>query len=192
MRRLLLMTFVLMVGATVALAADLPGGRIGIFSDNGGTNCAVTDNATALLPIYVVHTITTGATACQYKATKPSCLTASLVGESSPFGVVDGNSQIGVSVGDGSCRVGTILVQTLSYFASGTTPTCCLYEITCAPLSETQACALGYVDIVNCSEQLAYAKPQIGVINPDATCLCVDIVPAQESSWGKIKALYSE
>ena len=192
MRRLLLMTFVLMLGATMALAEELPGGRIGIFGENTGTNCAVTDAVPGLLNVYVVQVGTAGSAACQYKAAKPSCFPATYLSDSSPFSVVIGSSQTGVSIGYGSCRVGAVHVQTIAFFATGTTPACCLYTLGCDPLSSTDACALGWVDIVDCTQSPAYAKPQIGVINPNGTCACVDIVAEQESSWGQIKALYVE
>jgi hypothetical protein len=185
------MTFVLVLGAGMALAAELPGGRIGIFSENAGTNCAVTDAAPGLLPVYVVQIGTTGATACQYKAAKPACFTGSYLSDTNPFPVTIGNSQVGVSIGYGSCRVGTVHVQTVQYFASGTTPACCLYKVECDPLGVDQ-CVSGLIDIVDCSSTSALAKPQIGVFNANSTCLCVDIIPAQESSWGQIKALYVE
>lgn len=191
MRRLLLTTFVLMLGASLALAADLPGGRVGIFSDQAGTNCAVTDAAPGLLPVYVVQTGTTGATACQYKAVKPVCFTGSFLSDTNPFPVTIGSSQTGVSIGYGSCRIGTVHVQTINFFASGTTPACCLYKVECDPLGVDQ-CASGLIDIVNCDQVSALANPQIGVFNPSSACLCADIIPAQESSWGQIKALYNE
>ncbi len=142
--------------------------------------------------MYVVHIGTTGAAACQYKATKPACFPASYLSDSSPFSVVIGNSQTGVSIGYGSCRVGSVHVQTISFFGTGTTPQCCFYTLGCDPLGGTNACALGYVDIVDCTQSAAFAKPQVGVINPNASCTCIDIVAEQETSWGQIKALYVE
>jgi hypothetical protein len=192
MRRLMLMVFVLVLGASVALAEDFPGGRIGIFGENTGTNCAVTDAAPGLLNVYIVQVGTEGSAACQYKATQPACFPATYLSDSSPFAVVIGNSQTGVSIGYGSCRVGAVHVQTMAFFATGTTAPCCLYTLGCDPLSETQACALGYIDIVDCTQTYAFAKPQVGVINPNASCACVDIVAQEESSWGQIKALYQE
>jgi len=189
MRRLLLMTFVLMLGATVALAQG--GGRIGVFSENTGTNCAITDAAAGLLSVYVVHIGTTGATASQYIAAKPSCMTATYLSDTNLFGVTVGNSQTGVSVGYGTCRVGTIHTQTLSFFASGTTPACCIYKVTCDPLGVNQ-CNLGKVDIVDCSFVPGVAAGQSGVVNSTGACTCPMIVADEESSWGQIKALYSE
>jgi hypothetical protein len=33
---------------------------------------------------------------------------------------------------------------------------------------------------------------QSGIINPDASCPCADIIAVEASSWGKIKALYKD
>lgn len=191
MRRLLLMTFVLALGAGVALAQELPGGRIGMFADNVGTDCSIADAAPGLLAVYVVHIGTAGATASQYIAAKPACMTATYLSDTNPFGVTVGNSQTGVSVGYGTCRTGTIHTQTISFFASGTTPSCCIYPITCDPLGLDQ-CASGNVDIVDCDFNPAMAKAQSAVVNEAVACPCAEIVAEEETSWGQIKALYQE
>jgi hypothetical protein len=185
------MTLVLMLGASLALAQELPGGRIGMFADQAGTDCSIADSAPGLLAVYVVHIGTTGATASQYIAAKPGCMTGSYLSDTNPFAVTVGNSQTGVSVGYGTCRAGSIHCQTISYFAAGTTPTCCIYPIKCDPLG-VDACASGLVDIVNCDFQPALAKAQSAVVNEAAACQCLDIVAEEDSSWGQIKALFNE
>jgi len=184
------MAFVLMLGASVALAADPPGGKIGMFADQAGTNCSITDTAPGLLPIYVVHIVDAGATAIQYIAAKPACMTSTYLSDTNPFGVTIGNSQTGVSVGYGTCRSGAIHCQTISYFASGTTPACCVYTVHCDPLGVDQ-CASGLVDIVDCDFGTGLAKGRSGVINQNASCDCAT-VPVEETSWGQIKSLYDE
>jgi hypothetical protein len=194
MRRLLLIAFVLVLGATMALAQELPGGRVGIFGSNGGDveDCAITDSAPGLLTVYVLHVgATGGVTACQYIAAKPECMTATYLSDTNPFPVTIGNSQIGVSIGYGTCRSNVVVVQQISYFASGTTPACCVYPIKCDPYG-VDACTSGLIDIVDCNFDAALAKGQSGVVNPTGACACVDIVPTEESSWGRVKALYGE
>lgn len=188
MKRLLLMTLVLMLGAGAALAQ---GGRIGIFSDATGTNCAVTDAAPGLLSVYIVHIGTAGATAVQYMAAKPAAMTASYLSDTNPFGVTIGNSQTGVSVGYGTCRNGNIHCQTMSFFGSGTTPACTIYEVKCDPLG-TNKCAGGLIDYVDCDFVELTLHGQSGVVNSTGACTCPMIVADEENSWGQIKALFSE
>jgi len=190
MKRLLLMTFVLVVGATSVMAQY---GRVGIFGNATGTNCAITDAAVALLPVYVVHIGATGATAVQYTATKPACTTASYLSDTNVFSVTLGNSQTGMAIGYGACLTGDIHVQTINLFGSGTTPACCIYPITCHPDGvSTGSCARVKIDVVDCAFVVQDAPGQSGVINSTGACTCEMIIPVQESSWGQIKALYSE
>jgi hypothetical protein len=162
------------VGALLSLcvgAAFGQAGTIGIFSDQTGTNCFIEDKTPGLLTLYVVHVATDGATACQYVAAKPSCFTATYLSDTNPFPVTIGNSQTGVSVGYGTCRVGTIHVQTISYFAQGTTPPCCTYQVSCDPLGGSGSCAAGKVDVVDCDFNLVYGEGGSAVINEEG-CDC--------------------
>ena len=98
MKKTLLITCVLMLSASMAFAQA---GRIGIFGDATGAteSCGVTDAAAGLLPVYVVHTETAGATACQFAAPMPDCFTASgatFLSDSPQFPVAIGGSQTGI------------------------------------------------------------------------------------------------
>jgi len=101
----------------------------------------ITDNAPGLLSVYVVHVATAGATACQSKATKPACMTATYLSDTNPFGVVIGDSQRG-AVAYGSCLSGPIHVQTINFFGTEPRPVC-TYTVTCDPNAGYPDCALG-------------------------------------------------
>ena len=157
------------VGALLSLcvgAAFGQAGTIGIFSDMTGTNPYISDTQPGLLAVYVVHVATAGATACEYAAPKPACFPATYLSDTNPFDVTIGNSQSGVSVGYGTCRAGAIHVQTISYFASGTTPSCCHYPVVPDPLAVS-----GLIDIVDCDFNLIHGEAGAGVINADG-CDC--------------------
>jgi len=157
------------VGALLSLcfgAAFGQAGTIGIFSDNTGANPYISDTQPGLLNVYVVHVGTAGASACQFMAPKPPCFPATYLSDSSPFSVVIGNSQTGVSIGYGSCRVGAVHVMTMAFFASGTTLPCCYYPVVPDPLSSS-----GLVDIVDCDMNLVQAEAGTGIINADG-CDC--------------------
>jgi hypothetical protein len=173
-----------MLGATLAFAQA---GRIGLFSDIAGTNCAITDAAPGLLPVYAVHIGTSGATACEFSAPKPTCFTASYLSDTAVFGVSLGTSPVGVSIGYGVCKTVDTHVLTINFFAQGTTLPCCIYPV--GPHTLTGATTPQMVD---CEEALINAAGQSGVVNSNLSCTCPMIIPAQDSSWGKIKALYSE
>jgi hypothetical protein len=186
MKKALLLSLVLLVGASMAFAQ---GGSVGIFSDQAGTSCNLPDAVPGLTTYYIVHVYTTGATACQFVAKKPTCVTATYLSDTAPFPVTIGNSQVGISIGYGTCRVGPIYVLGINYFTTGTTPACCYYKVTCDPLG-VDACASGNIDIVDCAFQSALATAGTGIVNANMTCNCN--VPANETTWGGVKALYTE
>jgi len=157
------------VGALLCLftsAAFGQAGTIGIFSDTGGTNPFLTETEPGMFSVYVVHVATPGATACQYSAPKPACTTVSYLSDTNPFAVTLGNSQEGVSIGYGACLSGPIHVQTINYFASGTTPSCCHYPVLPHPDDPS-----GHVQVVDCDFNVLYGEGGYGVINANG-CDC--------------------
>jgi hypothetical protein len=161
----------LMLILVIPIAIHAQTGYIGLFSDNTGTNCNITDTAPGLLAVYVVHVNSIGAAACQYKATKPPCLTATYLSDTNPFGVTIGSSQTGVSIGYGACRTGNIHVQTINFFAAGTTPACCSYYATCDPLGQN-ACSQGFLDFVDCDFNPTVGQGRYAVVNGNTSCPC--------------------
>lgn len=186
MKTVLLSVLVLMFAATLAFAQS---GSVGIFNDMVGGDCNLPDAAPGLTPYYVVHVLTMGSTACQFMAPKPACATSTYLSDGAVFPVTVGNSQTGVSIGYGTCRVGPIHVLTMNFFTTGTTPQCCYYKVMCDPLGQ-DACASGLIDVVDCSFEPALAAAGTGIINANASCLCD--VPVEATNWGRVKALYGE
>jgi len=163
MKKALLVTLVLMLVAGTGFAQN---GFVGVFADNQGTNCNLAV-APGLFLVYVVHVFTAGSTAVQYSAPKPACLTATYLSDTNMFAVTIGHSQTGVAVGYGSCRIGTIHVQTLAYFVAGGTAQCCEY-----PVLPDPNVASGHIETVNCAYNLVYAMGITGIVNPNPTCVC--------------------
>ncbi len=182
MKRLMLLTLVMILGATMAFAQA---GRIAVYGDPAASNCAVTATAPGLISVYIFHIETIGAVGCEYAAPKPDCFAASYLSDTNVFPVSIGNSQTGISVGYGTCRQGPILVQTLSYFlAAPMAATCCIYPIVPHPING--------LNMVDCADNLLNPAAQSGVVNEAQTCTCSMIVPVEDTSWGQIKALYNE
>jgi hypothetical protein len=94
-----------------------------------------------------------------------------------------------VSIGYGSCRVGSIHVQTMNFFAMGNTPPCCHYWVRPDPAAPSNQ-----VEVVDCNNSLLYATGGLGFINPGPGCTCgyPCPVPVEETTWGRVKAVYSE
>ena len=180
MKKALLLTLVLMLSASMAFAQA---GSVGLFADMGGTDCNLPDVAPGLTPYYAVHVYHAGATACQFAAPMPACMTATYLSDTAVFGVTIGNSQTGVAIGYGTCQGAPTYVLAINYFTSGTTPPCCLYPVVPDP-----NVASGKVEVVDCTNALLFGTGGAGIVNSTPNCDCN--VPVEDSTWGQVKALY--
>ena len=182
MRHALLVSFALVLFAGVAWAGP---GSVGIFGDPAGTKCNLPDSGPQTTMYYVVHVNTTGAMAVAYTASKPTCSTATWLADNNVFTVTIGNSQTGVAMGYGTCLVGSFHVQTIVYFTDGLTPNCCKYPVLKHP-------GEGRIAAVDCNQNYWIPDPTggVGIIRPLPHCNCD--VPAEDTTWGRVKSLYSE
>jgi hypothetical protein len=171
----------------VASLAFAQAGSIGIFGDPAGTNCNLLDNSgPGLKQYYVVHVNTPGATASEYQAKMPTCMVgATYLSDTNLFPVTLGNSQTGVSVGYGTCRTAPINTQIISVFVSGLSTPCCRWYVTPNPNTVS-----GKIEGVDCAFESTYPTGGTGIVNPNSTCQCN--VPTEETTWGQVKALYTE
>lgn len=183
MKRMLFVTLVLVATASLAFAQP---GFLGMFGDQQGTDCNLWDVMPGLCTYYVVHVGTPGATASQFSAPQPGCHLAIYLSDTQMFPVTIGNSQNGVAIGYGACLGSPILVLMVNYFCQGLTPPCCTYRVLPDPNNPT-----GQIDVVDCNGSLLAAAGLCAVINPTSDCPCW-ATPTKESTWGKVKSLYSE
>jgi len=184
MKKVILLSTVMLLGATLAFGQV--GGVIGSYADPGGLNCNVTDAAPGLLPIFIVHTLSPGATAAQFAAPIQLCQVGSLwLSDTGVFAVTIGNSQGGVAIGYGTCQVSPTHILTINYFVNGITALCCAYSVIPDPNVVSMQ-----VEVVDCAGNLLTATGRTNTINGTvAQCDC-NVVPVEESTWGKVKSLY--
>ena len=165
-----------------SLAYGQPGGPIGtidIFAEPALTSCNIT--AAGQFTVYVAHTNTTGATASAFRIEHPA--TMLFLGEQQAQGLKIGSSENGVGLSYNTCLSGTFLILTVNYFDQGT-GTCEWMRILGDLTHVSQQVA-----VVNCAETSArFDTAGEARVNPDGTCTCN--VPVEETSWGRIKALY--
>ena len=159
------------------------GGSLGIYADVLGADCNLPDQTPGLTTYHVVHLCSAGVTASAYRAPKPACFTGTWMSDTNIFPVTIGNSQDGVSIGYGACRTGPLHVQSIVFFANGNTPECCLYPVLGMPAS-------GNVEVVDCANTLISAYGVTSVVNATGGCPCGS-VRVEESTWGRVKSLYS-
>ena len=171
---------VLMIGSVVAQSDT-----IGFYNDNAGMSCNLTDFS-PLKNVYVVHFSPGGATAAEFSVPKPACWTnATFLNVTAAWEYV-GNPQTGMAIGYGACRTGAIHFVTVVYFLQGSSPACCLY-----PLRGSVSSG-GEVMVVDCNSNMVPAVGLVATINGNETCPCGYPVPVEETTWGQVKALYTE
>lgn len=184
MRRRITLALVSLFVSTSVLAQP---GSVGLFGTLGGTDCNVLDVAPQLIQLWVVHVASAGATGVEFSAPPPACFLATFLAVQHPFVIVPpwDNIITGLSVPYGTCAVSPITVCEIDFFGSGTTGNCCYY-----PVLPRQG--LSSVQVWDCSSP-ANSIPTTGgvaIINPDASCQCD--VAARGSTWGGVKALYTD
>jgi hypothetical protein len=157
---------------------------IGLYNDPSGMSCNLTD-VFPLKQVYVVHIPSGGTTGSEWAAPKPACWTnATYLSDTEPF-ENPGNSQVGKSVGYGACYTRPIHILTINYFDQGSSPPCCLYPLLGHPYVNPENPI-----VADCSYEAHSAQGLVATINGNVTCPCGYPVPAEETTWGRVKALY--
>jgi FlgD Ig-like domain len=149
---------------------QVPNGYIGVFADNAGLSCNLPGSAGAVY-YYFVHVNALGATASQWAAPKPSCLTGTRLADLPVFAINLGTTETGITIGYGSCKVGTFLIMTALYEVTSATD-CCPFSVVADPYL-----ASGRIEVPDCDFNLTYGEGLTGIVNSNPTCQCnVDIV----------------
>jgi hypothetical protein len=77
-------------------------------------------------------------------------------------------------------------ILTIQYWAQGTSENCCFLGVGTNPIHDPPG-----IWALDCDLNLVPATGVGAVINPNETCPCFN-VPVEQSTWGKVKALYAE
>jgi len=180
MKQLLLSAVVLLFGASLAFA-QAPGGIIGVYSDQGAGSCELEDFAGfGVTDYYVVHTHVR-CTGSQFMVTSGHLGTP--LPDKPVFPVTVGTSATGVSIGYGACYGVPRHILTISFFCEGLTP----YGTTMQVVGHPTATPPGLL-ATDCAGNLVEATGLTSYINRP----CNSPVAVEESTWGKVKALFSE
>ena len=185
MKRSLLIAFVLLFGANIVTAQ--PPGSIGLFVDPGGTICDVYDQLPGLVTVYVVHMYTPGATGSRFMVNHWSWGAALIhLGETvTPPYIGIGSYTTGITIGYNACVPSPNMIMKLDFFGNGISATCSYIQVVPDPLAVPPG-----IYVMGCTAPLNWAPATGGdvVVNPDPSCMCD--IPVQETTWGRVKALY--
>lgn len=191
-RVLVLLVCVCVMNAPMSDAATLsmvkgtdPWGSCELASDNG------------LVMLSVIHwPYSSGASGVRYRVSVCNS-TLVWVFDDSRFEGVTGDLGSGFVVNYGACLEGPIVVQTLYFAGSGTSPFNSAVKIMPHPAAQS-----GQVEATTCTG-VVYSHEGGGIcIKPGVGCYCnllgppyheipcAEPVPVESTSWGKVKALY--
>jgi hypothetical protein len=178
MKRALLLTLGILALASLSMAQPFAG----IYTDNPGfSDCNLEDvGPPGLCSVYLVQGGTSGISS-QMMVEDNSGLTSTGVVVHTLLSI--GNVFTGVDFSYGACLSPPILLATLNYFCQGTAAPCS--NIRVVPHPQT-----GVIIAVTCAPVAVDLTPMHLTINGDSSCPCG--VPVEESSWGQIKALYTD
>jgi hypothetical protein len=127
-----------------------------------------------------------GVTACQFSAPVSACFNGVFVSDTAVYPVTLGDSQTGVSIGFGVCESPPVHVLTINLFCNGPGTECCF--LWARPHPDVSS---GKIELVDCNQTLYYGTGGAVIIQPDNQN-CLQYVPVQDTSWGKVKSLYVE
>jgi hypothetical protein len=169
----------------VPRAAAAQTDEIGLYSDAGYSNCKLIDDAPGQAKVYVVHHVTSGATASQFMIRESSGVMLTYLYEQSPFNLIIGNTQSGIAISYTSCLYSDVLVSVITYLKSGSSSACSSLQVVADP-----NCSIDGIEVVGCFENVMEGSGTRLVINPDGSCDCG---PTSEmTNWGRIKDRYSD
>jgi hypothetical protein len=178
MKRLVLIAICVLSVAVVANAQLA--GSIGVFTDAGGADCNFVDGG-SLVVAYLLHVYHDGSTASQFSVVTPGWM---WLGDNIAFAAVIGNTNVGISIGYGTCQSAPTYLGSVNYLGTIAAP--CSY-ISVVP---DPGALSGEIEGVDCStpEQKTFPTGGQGIINGDGSCFCD--TPVEETTWGGIKSLY--
>jgi hypothetical protein len=161
-------------------------GSIGLFADTYGTSCSMYDQTPGLVGVYAVHIGAPGAVACQFRVEDGPGMNMMWLSDTA-WGIWIGCSHCpeGIAIPYGICLSSPIHVLTMNYFAQMISEDCSWIRVV-----PSETLPSGEIEVFDCNDTLLYATGGTLIVNPTDDCQCD--VPAEASTWGKIKEMYQE
>jgi len=183
MKPLVLTSIVILISATTAVAQ--PGGNIAVYADINALSCDLTDIGVTVCQYYIIHMLTPlGVLASQFKIDTNH--QGTYLGRSSQFPFVFGDPLTGVEIVYGQCLTGPIHILTMTYLCQGLTPPCGYMSVVGHP----NGAPPGLIAVDCSGETHLDVQGYTSYVNNDGSCPCVSPIPIQETTWGRVKALY--
>ena len=187
--RVMKRTTVIVLGLVLcAVPLFAQGGMIAIFADPGGTDCAIYDTqANKIVQVYVVHMFAPEANCAQFSVPVPECAFGlTWLSDDYVFPINVGESPTGIALCRGVCYSSPFHILTINYWGMGTSLDCCVLTVEPDPREVPPVLIM-----TDCNHDIHTAIGGSAIINPDETCPCLN-VPLEETTWGRVKAMYLE
>jgi hypothetical protein len=187
MRGMILLGVILVLAGGMATPARGQAGQINVFVDSLYTRCWLDESYVEWLTLYVVHQGTPGATGCRFMLQVPSHSCWIYRGESSAYTAV-GDTRTGVTVDYGACLASSVLVMKVYYYIQ----LACSGWCTVVQAIPDPAAPSGTIEVYDCNGNVLVGNGQPLFINPyfgNCPVWC-NILPVDEATWGRVKALY--
>ncbi|NIM20308.1 MAG: hypothetical protein GTO51_08770 [Candidatus Latescibacteria bacterium] len=189
MKKLLFVFLILLLSTN-----DVPaqGGKIAVYADPAGAECDMIAPGLGLIIFYVVYTGTPEVQTIAFSAPMPACMSTAVWLEDyydATYILPPGNSQDGIVLSHFSCEPAPTTVMSITYFASFPLPSCCYYTVLAHPEFPS-----GLIEASDCDGNTFFPTGLMSTINGNASCPrpILITVPTRETTWGKVKALFSE
>jgi len=188
MKRTLLLALAVVAVASLSFAQQP---WIGLYTDDPGySDCNLEDTAPGLCAVYMVQGGHSAISAeFRIDNTNSGGILNTGINWNVPVAIIPSGETLfsaGASLGYGACLVSPVKLGTLNYFCQGTTPACSSLDV----VAHAQTGEATIADCTLPSPVVIIATTLKLTINGDVSCPCG--VPVETTSWGQIKALYSE
>lgn len=172
--RLVLSTLIILAMLSPARASEW--GTIAIFSDATLTDPTLVDDVPRMVDIYIAHLDFGGVTGSEFRTEADAGFTGVWLSETSPWSpYVIGTSPTGVAIAYAQCVMSDIIVIKATYLLTGTSAPCSRLRVVPSPGHDLVVCSgCHFVDGPCGAGSLAVSCP----------------VPVEETTWGRVKALY--
>ena len=127
-------------------------------------------------------------TAAAFRVVTGGGFTGVYVGETVPWEMWRGNTQDGLEVVLGQCEFPPRLLATVQYSTDGMSPSCAWLEVVGHPLYDDA------IVVADCNSGMheIYTYCRLTVIRSWDDRRTCGLVPVEESTWGRVKALYRQ
>jgi hypothetical protein len=163
-----------------------------LYADTGGSDCSIADTAPGVVEVHMIWAGSGGRKVLHFRAPKPACWTgATWLGDviAGPFLSIGTSQADDFTIAWTACFDLPFYVGKMNFFGVGTGEPCCQYPVLPGAHAEIPGSVVG-LDCQQPFGNLVAVGAGSATINETEDCLCNPPLAIQETTWGRVKALY--